>query len=106
MSGFSRISPAEAAAMLEEGQTVVLDVRNPADYQQARISGARHLNNSSLPEFLAETDEDQPCVVCCYHGMASQQAAALLAQQGLKHVYSLDGGFEQWRTLYPQHCEQ
>jgi thiosulfate sulfurtransferase len=106
MSGFSRISPEAAAEMIEAGGVTVLDVRNPADYKTARISGAKHLDNSSLSAVLAELEKDHPCIICCYHGMASQQAAGFLASQGLSKVHSLDGGFETWRKLYPQHCEQ
>jgi thiosulfate sulfurtransferase len=40
--------------------------------------------------------------VVCYRGNSSQSAAAYLASQGFSEVYSLDGGFELWRSLYPE----
>jgi thiosulfate sulfurtransferase len=42
-----------------------------------------------------------PLIVSCYHGNSSQSAAAYLCSQGFTEVYSLDGGFEVWRTTYP-----
>jgi thiosulfate sulfurtransferase len=46
-----------------------------------------------------------PVVVCCYHGNSSQSAAQFLVEQGFTEVYSLNGGFEQWKVSYPQHCQ-
>lgn len=40
-------------------------------------------------------------MVVCYHGNSSQSAAAYLVSQGFSDVYSLDGGFELWRSTYP-----
>ncbi|CRR54182.1 Thiosulfate sulfurtransferase GlpE [Pseudomonas aeruginosa] len=40
-------------------------------------------------------------MVVCYHGNSSQSAAAYFIQQGFSDVYSLDGGFELWRSVYP-----
>jgi thiosulfate sulfurtransferase len=44
--------------------------------------------------------------VVCYHGNSSQSAAAYLVSQGFSEVYSLDGGFELWRTTYPTEIAQ
>ena len=40
-------------------------------------------------------------VVCCYHGISSQGAAAYFAEQGFNEVYSMMGGFEAWQSVYP-----
>jgi len=40
-------------------------------------------------------------VVCCYHGISSQQAAQFLISQDFTEVYSLDGGFTDWQLQYP-----
>ena len=50
---------------------------------------------------IAAADLDAPLVVVCYHGNSSQSAAAYFIQQGFSDVYSLDGGFELWRSVYP-----
>jgi thiosulfate sulfurtransferase len=45
-------------------------------------------------------------VVCCYHGISSQQAAQFLVSQDFTDVYSLDGGFTQWQLQFPEHIER
>lgn len=100
MSDFKRISPQQAQALREAG-AVVADIRDSQSYASAHIRGATHLDNHSLPDFIRAADLDAPLIVACYHGHSSQNAAAYLANQGFSDVYSLDGGFELWRSLYP-----
>lgn len=100
MSDFKRIDPDTAAALLQQGATVV-DIRDPQSYEAGHIATARRLDNDSLPQFVASADRQTPLVVCCYHGNSSQPAAAYLASLGFAEVYSLDGGFELWRQVHP-----
>lgn len=100
MSEFKRIPPQEAQGLRERG-AVVVDIRDPQTFANGHISGSRHLDNHSLPDFIAHADLDARLVVVCYHGNSSQAAAAYLVSQGFSDVYSLDGGFELWRQTYP-----
>ncbi|MET1077180.1 MAG: thiosulfate sulfurtransferase GlpE [Pseudomonas sp.] len=100
MNEFQRIPPAQAQALRQQG-AVVVDIRDPHSYAQGHIAGSHHLDNQSLHDFITQADLDQPLIVACYHGNSSQGAAAYLASQGFSQVYSLDGGFELWRTSYP-----
>ncbi|TBU92192.1 thiosulfate sulfurtransferase GlpE [Stutzerimonas kirkiae] len=104
MTDFKRIDPQQAQSLREQG-AVVVDIRDPQSFANARISGSYHLDNHSLADFITAADLDQPLIVACYHGNSSQSAAAYLASQGFDAVYSLDGGFELWHSLYPQHIE-
>ena len=105
MTEFKRIPPAEAQALREKG-AVVVDVRDPQTYASSHITGALHLDNHSLHDFIAAADLDKPVVVVCYHGNSSQSAAGYLVGQGFSDVYSLDGGFELWRATYPAETAQ
>ncbi|ACO80791.1 thiosulfate sulfurtransferase [Azotobacter vinelandii CA] len=100
MSEFRRIPPQQAQVLRSQG-AVVVDIRDPQSYAQGHIAGARHLDNQSLADFMAQADFQRPLIVACYHGNSSQGAAAYLAQQGFTEVYSLDGGFELWRATFP-----
>ncbi|BAN46268.1 thiosulfate sulfurtransferase GlpE [Metapseudomonas resinovorans] len=100
MSEFQRIAPEQAQALREQG-AVVVDIRDPQSFALGHISGSHHLDNYSLPDFIAHADFDKPLIVTCYHGNSSQSAAAYLAHQGFSEVYSLDGGFELWHSVYP-----
>jgi len=80
---------------------VVVDIRDPNAFASGRITDAVHLTNENIADFLREADPDAPVVVCCYHGHSSQQAAQYLVSQDFTKVYSLDGGFTQWQSQYP-----
>lgn len=98
---WQRISPEAAAALLQERQAVVVDVRDERSFAAGRIPGAVRLDGQSAADFVADHDKASPLLVCCYHGNSSQGAAAWLATRGFQEVYSLDGGFEVWRLNYP-----
>ncbi|WP_260962164.1 thiosulfate sulfurtransferase GlpE [Pseudomonas citri] len=105
MSEFKRIPPQQAQTLREQG-AVIVDIRDPATFAALHISGSRHLDNHSVADFIRAADLDAPTVVVCYHGNSSQSAAAYLISQGFTDVYSLDGGFELWRTTYPAETAQ
>ena len=100
MTDFKRIPPEQAHALREQG-AVLVDIRDPQTFASNHISGSLHLDNHSIADFIAKADLDKPLVVVCYHGNSSQSAAAYLVGQGFSDVYSLDGGFELWRSTYP-----
>ena len=100
MTEFKRIPPEQAQALREQG-AVGVDIRDQPTYAAAHISGAKHLDNVNIADFIRAADLDAPLIVACYHGNSSQSAAAYLVSQGFADVYSLDGGFELWRTTYP-----
>ena len=100
MTDFKRIPPEQAQTMRSNG-AVIVDIRDPQSYANGHISGSLHLDNHSLPDFIAAADLDHPLIVTCYHGHSSQSAAAYLVNQGFSDVCSLDGGFELWRHTYP-----
>jgi len=100
MTEFKRIPPEQAQALREQG-AVVVDIRDQPTYAALHITGSQHLDNHSIAGFIRQADLDAPLIVTCYHGNSSQNAAAYLVSQGFSDVYSLDGGFELWRTTYP-----
>jgi thiosulfate sulfurtransferase len=100
MTSFRRIAPQQAQTLREQG-AVVVDIRDPQSYEMGHIRGSQHLDNFSLAAFIANADYETPVIVSCYHGNSSQGAAAYLCSQGFVEVYSLDGGFELWKSTYP-----
>ena len=105
MTEFKRIAPEQAQSLREQGAALV-DIRDPQTFASNHIAGSQHLDNHSLADFIAKADLDQPVIVVCYHGNSSQSAAAYLVSQGFSDVYSLDGGFELWRSTYPGETAQ
>lgn len=103
---FKHLDTATLSAWLEQGRGVSLvDIRDPLSFASAHIPGSRHLDNTSVAEFVDNTAADRPVVVVCYHGNSSQQAAAWLDGQGFEEVYSLDGGFAAWQAARPEDVE-
>ena len=105
-ASFKHLSVSELHNLLAQEQQVVVDIRDQASYLQGHISGAIHLTNDSLADFVRNADIDENVIVCCYHGNSSQQAAQFLVSQDFTQVYSLDGGFTQWQLQYPTEIEQ
>ena len=101
MGHFKHISVDATRQMLEGGGTQLVDIRDRQSYDNSHISGATHLDSSTVQGFIEQADPDHPVIVYCYHGNSSQGAAAFLAEKGFDEVYSMDGGFEEWRGQYP-----
>ena len=78
---------------LPEG-LVVLDVREPLEWDHGHIDGALHIPLMQLPQRLAELPGGQTLVVCKIGGR-SAQAVGYLVQQGIDAV-NLDGGMLEW----------
>ncbi|WP_110951589.1 thiosulfate sulfurtransferase GlpE [Pseudomonas bohemica] len=105
MTDFKRIPPEQAQALREQG-AVLVDVRDAQTYASNHIPDSHHLDNHSIADFIRQADLDKPLVVLCYHGNSSQSAAAYLVGQGFSEVYSMDGGFELWKTTFPSETVQ
>lgn len=98
MEQFAHISVQDAQLKLNDGLTKAVDIRDEQSFVTAHIPKSHHLTNGTLQQFIANTEFSTPVIVCCYHGVSSQQAAQFLIHQGFEEVYSLDGGFEAWRN--------
>ena len=59
---FQRIAPEQARELLEQGAQLV-DIRDAQSFANGHIPGARHLDNHSLHDFIAQADLDQPLIV-------------------------------------------
>ena len=96
------MSAEDAAARLQGGETVFMDVRDGGSYAASHIPGAMHVDDNTIADFLEDTPKDKPVVVYCYHGNASRGGAAYLMSHGFQQVWSLAGGFEGWRGRHPE----
>lgn len=92
----------ENALELFSGSTLFVDIRDPDSFAAAHIKNAKHLDQTSLAQFLADIPMTQHIVVYCYHGHSSLSATEFLLEQGYKDVASLQGGFEFWRQRFPE----
>jgi thiosulfate sulfurtransferase len=98
---FSCIPNAAARKMIENSEVTIVDIRDPSSFAAGHVPGALSINNTNVAEFITHADFEKPLLVFCYHGHSSQGAADYFGSQGFSDVYSVDGGFEEWRTNYP-----
>lgn len=74
----------------------VIDVREPDEYQIARIEGVPLLPLSLLPQRFTELDPNQQIYIHCKSGVRSLKALRFLREQGFKYVKSVKGGIQAW----------
>ena len=88
----------ELQAALNDGdKPALIDVREPWEYRNGHVPGARLIPMGELPKRVGELDAAQPLVLICESGSRSQNAAAWLAQKGFKHLYNAREGTGGWR---------
>lgn len=90
------ISPAEAKAMQDAG-AFMLDVREPAEWNEMHMPGATLIPLGQLATRLNEVPKDKPVVVVCRSGNRSQQGRDILAANGFGSVTSMAGGMRDWQ---------
>jgi len=74
----------------------LIDVREPFEFEIARIDGAKLIPLGQLANRLHELKQNGQTVVHCHTGMRSAQAVQMLRQTGFTNVYNLEGGIDAW----------
>jgi rhodanese-related sulfurtransferase len=99
------ITPSELAAWLADPgreKPLLLDVREPWEYEKARIEGGRLVPMRELPARIGELDPAREVVAICHHGGRSMQVALFLEKNGFNKVHNLSGGVDAWsRSVDP-----
>ncbi len=75
---------------------VVVDVREPHEYEIVHIDGAVPMPLGELPDRLGELDGHREIVTHCHHGARSLKALEILKAAGFSKVRSLRGGIDAW----------
>lgn len=100
------VSASQVAARPGRGRDfLLLDVRNPDEWDHGHLEGARLLPLPELPERLAELADwkAHPIVVHCRRGPRGERACRLLRDAGFEDVVNLRGGIEAWAaTVDPE----
>jgi rhodanese-related sulfurtransferase len=95
-----QLNPRELADLLgraeQDSRPILLDVREPWEFDICRLDGSRLIPMRQIPASLGQLETDQPVVVICHHGIRSQQVALYLEHQGFSQVYNLRGGVDGW----------
>src|SRR5688572_27295072 len=91
------MTPRELGTRLARGDELdVIDVREPYEWEIARIPGARLIPLGTLPRALSSLDPRREIVLHCHHGIRSARGAELLRGAGFTRVWNLAGGIDRW----------
>lgn len=76
----------------------LIDVREQDEWDEIRIPGAIHIPKDTISERIQEVVEDkhQPIYLHCRSGVRSLYAAHTLISMGYEHVFSVNGGIQEW----------
>jgi len=74
----------------------LIDVREPNEFDNGHILGARNIPLSQIKMRMKEIRPDKPVYLYCQSGMRSARVAQMLYRKGYKDLYQLQGGFKKW----------
>ncbi len=97
---FHRITVSEAKEMIGGEDAVIIDVRNPDEYQSGHLPGATLIPVNSVFARREELPTDKKIIFVCAVGQRSALAAEMAAAGGLPadRIFTMDGGTDAWRT--------
>jgi rhodanese-related sulfurtransferase len=100
-NSFPRISVADALKLYREGKAVFIDVRSSTQFGYSHITGALSIPRSQVITRWSEVPTQKTVITYCACGAeeSSGSAAANLIAHGVKNVWALKGGINEWKTL-------
>jgi adenylyltransferase/sulfurtransferase len=95
MPDYENITAGGLKSRLDAGERpVLLDVREPWEFELACIEGSKLIPTSQLEERFTELDPGYETVVICHHGNRSSYVARALQRAGFGKVLNLEGGLD------------
>lgn len=97
-AAFENIPAAAFAEKMKMPNTVVLDVRTPAETAAGKIEGAIEMDVNA-PDFaqqLSQLDKSKTYLVYCRSGRRSAVACNIMSGQGFTQLFNLEGGYLSW----------
>ncbi len=96
----AKVSILQATQLFNQGKTLLLDVREEAEFATGHMRDAKNIPLKQLPTRLGEIDKfkDKTVIAVCATGVRSASASGLLKKSGFTDVYSLDGGMTAWQS--------
>ena len=84
---------------LSEKSVVLLDVRTPAEFAAGHIVGATNIDfeSGNFAKDITRFDKSKSYALYCRSGNRSGQATSLMAKDGFKSLFNLNGGIIDWQ---------
>jgi rhodanese-related sulfurtransferase len=86
-----------ATRLINDANAVVVDVREPAEFNAGHLPNARNIPLKDLDKRSGDLPAGKPVIVVCASGQRSARAAATLRKTGRDQVFCLDGGLQAWQ---------
>ena len=86
-------------ALTDSKQSILIDVREPAEFALARIEGAELIPMGSIPAELQKLEglsDSADLLILCHHGVRSLQVTLWLRGKGIENCFSVAGGIDRW----------
>lgn len=97
---YENITAGELQGRLEAGERpVLLDVREPWEFELARIEGSKLVPMSELEARFTELDPGAETVVICHRGSRSAYVTQVLQRSGFENVLNLEGGLDAYASV-------
>ena len=90
------MSAPELAAHLQNAEPLLIDVREPWEFEICHIDGSINIPMGQVGNAIETFDEADETIVICHHGIRSQQVIYYLEQQEIENLVNLDGGVDAW----------
>ena len=99
LSAARDINTLAATQLINAGNPLLLDLREPKEFDGRTLPNAIHVPLSQLGSRASELAQyvSRPVIAFCDRGQRSRGAASALQKQGFKEIYNLSGGFRAWR---------
>jgi rhodanese-related sulfurtransferase len=95
LEGMNEVSPREAQQRIQKG-ALLIDVREPNEYQEVHASGATLMPLSGFAGSYNTLPTDAEIILICRSGARSEQAGQMLLESGYSNVTNLTGGTIAW----------
>lgn len=99
LSGATEVGPMEAVQLINRKDAVMVDLREPAEFNGGHAPNARNIPQSQLDKRAGELEKlkDRPVILVCQTGGRSHAVTAQLRKAGLGQVMVLSGGINAWQ---------
>lgn len=102
-TGISEVSTSELEDILSNEDVILIDIREPSEYEESFIPGANFIPRGILEFKILDlekiNDPQNAIILYCRSGNRSALAAESLAKMGFNNVMSLSGGYEAWKKF-------
>lgn len=97
-AGSILVSVTEAVMLMSRKQVLVLDVREPDEFKQGHLQGARNIPLSQLATRVSELDKfkAKPVLLVCERGNRTRTAVKTLREKQFTALHQLKGGMQAW----------